>query len=348
MPDPRIVVMTTGGTIASERDISGRSLSGALSGADLLSRANLPEHLASCVEVHSVLQKPSNAITLDDLSMLRQHCLKFIQEGNVSAIVITHGTDTLEDTAWFLDLTLPGTLPVVITGSQRPPHQTGTDAFCNIADAIRVAAAPAARGLGVLVVFNQTLLAARHARKVSSYQLHGFSSPTTGPLGYVDGDDVCLLGQPCSSPVLPLQPVQSMPRVDIVTAYLDASPDLIQASIFGGARGIVIEGLGRGHVPPAWLDSLGQARVLGVVVVVVSNCLAGPVHQSYEFAGSLASLEQLGVIPVRDLNARKARIALSVLLAESDIANLATRLKALSEPAGFNDNLVRPRFTSSA
>ncbi|WP_413614711.1 asparaginase [Halomonas cupida] len=348
MPAPRIVVMTTGGTIASERDVSGRSLSGALAGADLLSRASLPEHLASCVEVHSVLQKPSNAITLDDLSMLRQHCLELIQEGNVSAIVITHGTDTLEDTAWFLDLTLPRKLPVVVTGSQRPPHQAGTDAFCNIADAIRVAAIPATRGLGVLVVFNQTLLAARHARKVSSYQLHGFASPTTGPLGYVDGDDVCLLNQPGSAPVLPLQPVQAMPRVDIVTAYLDASPDLIQASISGGACGIIIEGLGRGHVPPTWLDIISQARALQVVIVVVSSCLAGPVHQSYEFAGSLASLEQAGAIPVRDLNARKARIALSVLLAESDTSNLAIKLKALSEPSRFNDNVIQTRCTSSA
>ncbi|ALM52702.1 asparaginase [Halomonas huangheensis] len=330
MSDSRIIVMTTGGTIASELDISGRSLSGALSGADLLSRANVPERFRSRVEVHSVLQKPSNAITLDDLLTVRQHCLAFIRNEDVAGVVITHGTDTLEETAWFLDLSVPHGTPVVVTGSQRAPHQPGTDAFCNIVDAVRVAADPTAQGLGALVVFNQTIHAARHARKVSSYQLHGFASPTTGPIGYVDGDNVRILSQPYTSPAQPLQPAHALPRVDIVTAYLDASPVLLQASIDSGAKGIVIEGLGRGHVPPGWLDTLAQAQTRRVPVVVVSSCLTGPVQQSYEFVGSLSSLERIGAIPMPDLSARKARLVLSALLAENDPQDLAARLKDLS------------------
>src|SRR5690554_2152493 len=149
---PRVVVLTTGGTIASSPDDSGRNRSGALKGDVLMSRVSLPEGTAIYVEVRSLLQKPSNAITRDDLMHLRQECLALAESSDVTGIVITHGTDTLEETAYFLDITLPASPTIVLTGSQRAPHEPGTDAFRNIADAVVVAASDAARGLGTLVV----------------------------------------------------------------------------------------------------------------------------------------------------------------------------------------------------
>src|SRR5699024_4966662 len=138
------------------------------------------------VEVRSLLQKPSNAITLYDLMRLRQECLALAESSDVAGIVITHGTDTLEETAYFLDIMLPASPTVVLTGSQRAPYEPGTDAFRNIADAIIVAANDRACGLGTLVVFNQSIFSARHVRKVSSFQVNGFAAPETGPIGYID------------------------------------------------------------------------------------------------------------------------------------------------------------------
>jgi len=330
MSESRIVVLTTGGTIASEPGASGRSRSGAIAGDALLARAGLTERHRSRVDVESVLQKPSNAITLADLITLHRRCAELAKTDDVEGIVITHGTDTLEDTAYFLDITLAPGPTVVITGSQRAPHQAGTDAFGNIADAIQVAASPAARGLGTLVVFNQTIFSARHVRKVSTYQLHGFAAPTTGPLGYVDGDEVRIFNRPVSPASLPLKTTGALPRVDIVTAYLDAAPDLLRASIVSGARGIVIEGLGRGHVPPNWVEAVAEASRDGIAVGIVSGCLAGAVHQSYEFVGSLSSLEQAGAFPIIDLSSRKARLLLSVILADPGTADVRASLRAVA------------------
>ncbi len=286
---PRILVMTTGGTIASALDSSGRSLSGALPGDALIKNVALPETLRARVDVISVLQKPSNAISRADLVALREQCL-----------------DAMAD---------PGVQGIVITGSQRPPHQAGTDAFTNLGDAIRVAAAEQARGLGTLVVFNQSLFAARQVRKVSTYQLDGFAAPAAGPVGQVDGENLLLLQRPVDHQVFELPSQAQLPRVDIVPAYLDASPALLECAIDNGAAGIVIDALGRGHVPPDWMPAVRDATSQGFPVLVTSSCLSGPLHQSYEFSGSLVDLCQAGVLPVSGLGARKARIALSVLLA---------------------------------
>ncbi|MGJ7457700.1 asparaginase [Halomonas sp. MA07-2] len=326
----RIVVITTGGTIASRPDASGRNRSGALQGEDLMNRVSLPVEVDIDVEVRSLLQKPSNAITLADLLTLRQECHALSRSSDVAGIVITHGTDTLEETAYFLDITLPASPTVVLTGSQRAPHEPGTDALRNIADALLVAASDQARGLGTLAVFNQSIFAARQVRKVSSFQVNGFAAPETGPLGYIDGARVNISVHPARSAQLDLTVDATLPRVDILPAYLDASPALLEAAAENGAAGLVIDGLGRGHVPPGWLDVIRHITARGIPVVIVSSCPTGPVHASYEFTGSLASLEAVGVIAVPDLSARKARLALSAILASAAQGEVASTLRTLT------------------
>lgn len=324
-------MITTGGTIASSLDASGRNRSGALQGEELMRRVSLPPEASIDVEVRSVLQKPSNAITLDDLVSLRQECLALAESSDVTGIVITHGTDTLEETAYFLDIVLPTSPTVVLTGSQRAPHEPGTDAFRNIADAIQVAASDKARGLGALVVFNQSIFPARQVRKVSSFQVNGFAAPETGPIGYIDGSHIRVAMRPVRHQPLGMQPSPTLPRVDILPAYLDASSDLLELAVEAGAAGLVIDGLGRGHAPPSWPDTVLRLTQEGIPVVVVSSCSTGPVHPSYEFPGSLASLEASGVIAIHDLSARKARLALSVILAFTrKKSEVATRLRTLT------------------
>ena len=318
MTTNKIVVLTTGGTIASRPDDSGRNRSGELKGEALLAQVNLPPGFEYEIEVRSVLQKPSNAMTYDDLLLLHEQCQALAESPDVRGVVITHGTDTLEETAFFLDITIASRLPVVITGSQRAPHEPGTDAFRNLADALLVAASSQAAGSGALVVFNQSIYAARQVRKTSTFQANGFAAPETGPIGYVDGPRVYFASHPIRASALALPTGSTLPRVDILPAYLGASPHLIEAAVTTGAAGLVIDGLGRGHVPPDWMPSIIGVIESGVPVALVSSCLTGPVHKSYEFTGSLADLEASGVQPMLDLSARKARLALAVFLASSN------------------------------
>ncbi|WP_372612823.1 asparaginase [Halomonas sp.] len=306
-------MLTTGGTIASMPGGSGLNISGAMSGESLLERVALPEPDLLDVEVRSILQKPSNAISLVDLVEMSRHCERLAKDPDINGIVVTHGTDTLEETAHFLDVTLAlSHCALVVTGSQRAPHDEGTDAFRNLANAITVAADSRLAGLGATVVFNECIYAARQVRKLNSYQVNGFGAPGGGQLGYVDGPRVHLAQLPLRMPLLPLG--ESLPRVDILPAYLDASPELVEASVASGARGLVIDGLGRGHVPPGWLASIENAIKAGITVLVVSSCQEGPVNFSYEFPGSLASLVSLGALVVPDQSARKARLNLAVML----------------------------------
>lgn len=307
----KIVVLSTGGTIASAPGEDGRNVSGALPGEVLTQKLNLPD--AYQLEVHSLFQKPSNAITGQDLLVLHRECQALMQRGDVNGIVITHGTDTLEDTAYFLASTLDTAgCTLVLTGSQRVPHAEGTDAFVNLRQSIIVAGAPAARGMGALLVFNESIYSAYTVRKLSSFQLNGFGSPSHGRLGYVDNDKVWIHQRPVLQPVLAIGP--ELPRVDIHSAYLDAPGDLIDASVVQGAKGLVIAGVGRGHVPPDWMPHIRKALAANVVVVICSACLHGPVHQSYEFPGSLHDLEEAGAITAGDLGARKARLRLMAYL----------------------------------
>ncbi|AQU83898.1 MAG: asparaginase [Halomonas sp.] len=317
MTKKHIVVLTTGGTIASKPSDSGRSQSGALSGEQLLDQVSLPQGIEVTLEVMSILQKPSNAVTLADLAELYRHGREALNREDVDGVVITHGTDTLEETAYFLSLTLPADKPCVITGSQRAPHQLGTDAFKNICDAIVAATSSQLSQLGCVVVFNESLFAARYARKVSSFQLHGFDAPGVGSLGYVDGQRVKLyhavteIAAPVNGWDFPL------PRVDLLPAYLDASPMLLKACVESGAKAVVIDGLGRGHVPPGWMPPIRELISSGVPVAIVSSCAQGPVNTSYEFSGSLADLASAGVLTLNDISARKARLALALLLSST-------------------------------
>lgn len=309
-----IVVLSTGGTIASRRGEDGRSQAGQLTGEELVSQLALPATMR--VQVHSVLQKPSNALALEDLLLLREQCLAFAAKPDVAGIVLTHGTDTLEDTAFFLQSSLPHDLcPVVVTGSQRPPHALGTDAYANLAAAIKVAASEQAHGAGVLVLFNESIFSANHVRKVNSFQLHGFDAPGFGHLGYIDGERVVLFQRPHLPATL--VPGAALPRVDIVPVSLGAGPEQLEASARSGAAGIVLDAVGRGHVPPTWMPVVRELVEQGVVLALSTSCSQGPLAPAYDFPGCMQELRQAGVYLASDLSARKARLRLMLALSSA-------------------------------
>lgn len=308
-----IVVLTTGGTIASAPGTDGRNRSGALAGDELADTLDLPRGACHRITIRNALQKPSNAVTTADLLTLKAECQRLVADADVSGIVLTHGTDTLEDTAWFLDLTVStADCAVVVTGSQRAPHEPGSDAQRNLRDGVLAVLDGRTQGMGVLVAFNECLYAARNVRKVHSYQLAGFDAPGGGRLGFFDQERL-FLEQNVTQALL-LDTGEALPRVDILPAYLGADPALLDAALDSGARGLVLDAMGRGHVPPDWVSGVTRATNAGVPVLVTTSCLDGPVHRSYDFPGSLAHLEASGALPAPTMTARKARLKLAVIL----------------------------------
>jgi L-asparaginase len=230
---------------------------------------------------------------------------------DIAGFVITHGTATLEETAFFLNLTLAIALPVVLVGAQRPASALGTDSGENLVAALRVAASPAAAGLGVLVVLNDEIHAARDVVKTSTYRLQTFRSLDFGALGHVDGDGVHIMRAPARkhapNTVFSGMPAVDLPRVDIVLSYAGADDVMIEAAIKAGARGIVSAGMAPGIPTPIEVKALERAVAAGVVVVQSSRAASGRVgHRRY--------LREAGIVPGEDFSPQKARILLMLSL----------------------------------
>ena len=318
----RVALLSTGGTIASVPAEGGRAVAGALSGEALLSQLKMRGLLD--VTVESLFQKPSNAIGPNEWARLAMRCVELAGSGDVDGIVVTHGTDTMEDTAYYLQCVLDTSrVPVVITGSQRTPDAVGSDAFSNLSHALQLAASNEARGQGVLLSFNQSVFSASFVSKVSSFQLHGFDALGWGPQGMFDEGVFHRLQVPAQQPRLPIP--SQLPRVDILPAYGGAHVAFAEAILASRPDGVVINALGRGQVPPQWMSPLREAIAAGIRVAVCSSTLHGPVYESYEYPGAYHELVALGVIGVNHLSARKARIRLALALAAygSDAVSLA-------------------------
>lgn len=315
----KIAVLTTGGTIASiKNENSGLYMSGAMSGEQLVNRERVRP--TTEIEVESVFQVPSNAMDFKKLLRLRGRILHHINDPDVDGVVVTHGTDTLEESSYFMDLILETKKPVVFTGAQRTPCGEGTDAYANIRDAIAVAASPECNGIGVLVVFNEGVYSARRVHKMHAYNVQAFTSPGFGQLGYVDNGECFMTQNPVQRVCYEL--TGALGRVDIIKVYLGCDGKIIDFYTDAGVSGIVLEGLGRGHVTPGCMSAVQRAVEKGVHIVITSNCGQGRVYPVYDFAGGVRDLQSRGVILGHDYTSLKARIKLMVLLASGHDSNV--------------------------
>jgi L-asparaginase len=305
----RVRVLTTGGTIASRPAPDG-SVSVSMSGAELVSAA----------PVREILRKHSFSFTLADLLTIARAVLSETAGG--AGVVVTHGTDTLEETAYLLDLVDPAA-PVVLTGAQRHAGEPDSDGPRNIADAIAVAEAPQARGLGPLVVMDGRIHAARQAVKAHTLAPDAFRSFGGGPIGEVRQGQVRIWSAPVRPPGFPLP--AELPRVDIVTSYVDAGGDQLAACRSAGAEGIVLEALGAGNPTPAVLDEVRSCIDAGLPVLVTSRCASGPTAPIYG-AGGGVDLTSAGALMTGSLPSSKARILLSVALATSALDRIHSHL----------------------
>jgi L-asparaginase len=314
---PRIAVIGTGGTIssvgASSLDVLDYPDFGQkLSAEALLDR--FPEtRLVADPLAATFCQVGSTEIGPRDWIELRALIHQMARDDPaIAGFVIPHGTATLEETAFFLNLTLQTSQPVVLVGAQRPASALGTDAGMNLVSAMRVAGSQEARGKGVLVVLNDEIHPARDVVKTSTYRVQTFRSLDFGALGHVDGDGVHFYRAPLGAhmPDAPFAALElaELPRVDIVHSYAGADGALVDAAAAAGARGIVSAGFAPGSPTPAQRAALERAAKSGIVVVQCSRAFSGRVAPRRR-------LRETGIVAGEDLSPQKARILLMLALA---------------------------------
>ena len=320
---PRVKILATGGTIAGAGNAADRAgyKAGALPIDELLNA--VPQiHKIANVTGEQIASVGSQDITIAIWEKLAVRINEIFQKNEADAVVITHGTDTQEETSYFLDLTVHFKNAVVITGSMRPATGISADGPKNLYDAVTVAANPSSKGRGVLVCFNEGIYDGRDVVKISTTKLNAFASPNTGPLGQVyDGKveyySTSIREVNVNSP-FNVKLDSKIPKVDIVYMYADASPELINCSVSGGAKGLVIAGVGNGNFNKVYMDAIAAAVKKGVIVCRASRSVSGRVVLEDEIND-----KELGTIVSDDLNPQKARVLLMLgLMNTSDKAKL--------------------------
>jgi L-asparaginase len=333
MPNlPRIAVIGTGGTISSLGDGSLDVLNYPDFGQKLTCEALIDKFVETRLVADPVpvtyRQVGSTALGPEDWIELRRMIHQIAKDDpTIAGFVIPHGTATLEETAFFLNLTLATPHPVVLVGAQRPASALGTDAGTNLVNALQVAGSPEARGKGVLVVLNNEIHPARDVVKTSTYRVQTFRSFDFGALGHVDGDGVHFYRASLKAHMPDTEFAATdlklpLPRVDIVLSYAGADAALVEAAVAAGAKGIVNAGFAPGSPTPVQQDALVAAAKAGVVVVQCTRAAVGRVAPRRR-------LKETGIVAGEDFSPQKARILLMLLLTKtSDIAAIQTAFAA--------------------
>ncbi len=310
---PRCALLSTGGTIASRLDpVTGLAMP-VMAANDLL--AALPE-LDGVIDIQfeDFSRVPSPHIGPDHWAGLATRIRELQRDPDIAGIVVSHGTGLLEETAWFLDLVLDDDKPVVLVGAQRNGSERDYDGSRNLRDGLRTCVSPQARGLGVLVVLNQHINAAREVAKTHTFDVETFNSGEWGYLGSITPEGVKIVRRPLRLLHLPYDGAP-LPRVDVVSMYAGATGGLLHAAVADGAQGIVLQAVGSGHVNPAMAQAATALLSQGVPVVVATRVPRGGTRACYGFEGSSQQLETAGAVLAGDLSAWKARVLLMVLLA---------------------------------
>ena len=305
-------VITTGGTIASRIDpVTGGAVP-AVSAAELVALAPAIRDHAREVRVTEFGLLQSWNIGPDVMLRIATAAREALRDDAVAGVVVTHGTDTMEETAWALDLLAGSEKPVVVTGAMRNASDPGFDGPRNIVAAVRVAVHAGAVGRGALVVMNEEIHAARYVTKTHTTALGTYASPETGPVGLIDDRGVWFRWRPDALPRL--APARAETNVHLVKMAAGSSDLLLRALLAARVAGVVIEGSGAGNVADVWHEPIAALLGAGIPVVLVSRCGTGRIVPVYGGPGGGRTLHDLGVIDGGWLSGPKARVALALAL----------------------------------
>ncbi|UOQ47557.1 asparaginase [Gracilibacillus caseinilyticus] len=303
----KTLVIHTGGTISMKENPDGSVVetdSHPLSNADLLKTHSIEEE--------NVFHLPSPHITPPHMLTLANYIKEKASNGTYAGIVVTHGTDTLEETAYFVDLCVNTTVPIVFTGAMRSSNEIGSDGLYNLICAIRVASHHKSKQRGVLVVMNDEIHTAQYVTKTSTSNVATFQSPQFGPVGMVTKQDVYYYQKTYHEEIFDISAVSK--NVLLLKAYAGMPKELIEMLDPAKTDGLIIEGLGQGNVPPTIVPAIQHLLQHNVVVLLVSRCYKGIVQPTYQYEGGGRTLVDKGVIFANHLNGPKARLKLMLLL----------------------------------
>ncbi|HFI0248913.1 TPA: asparaginase [Streptococcus suis] len=302
----KILALHTGGTISMQADQEGQVAS---SQVNPMTQIDTP---IEEIQVTSVdfLNVPSPHIRLEHMMALYQKIK--VEQANYDGFVITHGTDTLEETAYFLDTMAIPEKPIVLTGAMRSSNELGSDGVYNYRTALRVAADEKSADKGILVVMNDEIHAAKYVTKTHTTNVSTFQTPTHGPLGLVTKREILYFKT--AEPRVRFDLTSISGTVPIIKAYADMDSVLLDSLSHSAISGLVIEALGAGNLPPTILPAIQNLLTQNIPVVLVSHCFNGIAEPVYAYQGGGIQLEQDGILFVKELNAQKARLKLLIAL----------------------------------
>lgn len=305
----KILILHTGGTIAMKENILTGGVSPDVVNPLLDAEITVPENVDLVME--DIFNLPSPHIMPKHMLILKKRIMEAI-DSDIRGVVITHGTDTLEETAFFLDTTIGDQIPIVVTGAMRSSNELGSDGLYNFESAIRVASCDEAVGKGVLVVMNDEIHSARYVTKTHTTNVATFRTPTLGPIGLVTKHRILFMQELLDSTRLDISSVNG--TIPIVKAYAGMQGDLLEALAHAKVDGLVIEALGAGNLPPQALTALKKLLIQKIPVILVSRCFNGIAEPVYDYEGGGKELADMGVIFCNSINSQKARLKLLIAL----------------------------------
>ncbi|MGL5479021.1 MAG: asparaginase [Clostridium sp.] len=303
----KVAVVFNGGTISMKVDERLQAAVPSLSGEDIMSLVTGVEDYAK-VENHTFSSLPSPHVTPKLMLELSKFVQDLANREDIDGIVVTHGTDTLEETAYFLDLTTNTKKPIVVTGAMRSSSELGYDGPFNLATSICTAISDEAYGRGVLVCFNGELNDSIEVTKANSMALNAFRTPNFGPIGVVDNNNVIFYRK--GKKGVKLNPKNMDKDVALIKCVSGMGSEFIDFSLDKGYKGLVIEAMGRGNVPPTMVKGIERAIKEDIPVIIVSRCFEGRVFESYGYEGGGKHLRNMGCIFGDTMPGQKARIKL--------------------------------------
>jgi L-asparaginase len=304
-----IPILFTGGTISMRHDALVGGAVPALSGRDILAATRGIEEVAD-YEVEEWGAYPGPHMTVERMWALRNRIAEHLERPEVDGVVVTHGTDTIEESAYLNARTIDAEKPIVFTGAMRNASELGWDGPSNLIDAVRVAASEESRGYGVMLTISGRVFAGLDVTKAHTHLLDAFESPGLGPIGVIDDGEVIFRRALPPAPPLLVPPAPALP-IDIVPAYPGADARLLDASRTD-ALGVVVAAMGRGNVPPAMVPGIERWIGAGKPVVIASRALRGRVGRTYGYPGGGRRLHDMGAIFGGSRRPQQARIELSL------------------------------------